>query len=239
MSRIENNEEYCDLQETLALLGGMSKQLFYKNAKPRLRVFNFDARKRPFYKKSDVLALKSGKQVRKPSFVISGMFNSWTEYAKSFGHVVETVDRESPYVVSASGDVALSMGLPVGKDVVKCVQMNIIDGEPVCLWTTYYRRDLVDDALLDELEGNPRISIRSRIQEKHHLSVARAVDKITARLGTSEEQAILKIVPDEPVFVLERPSYASDDSVMMFQSMVLIASYFALSYPYVVGNKNA
>src|SRR5260370_1292212 len=82
MSKIVENEEYLDTEEVMEGLAA-SKKLFYASIKPNLHAYRFDAKKKPWYRKKDVLALKAGKPVRKAAIAITGMFGSWTAFAQS------------------------------------------------------------------------------------------------------------------------------------------------------------
>lgn len=231
MPRTEKGEVFLDTSESAAELG-ISRQLFYVNAKPMLRVYRFDAKKQPFYKKSDVIALKEGLPMRKPPIVISGLFKDWTTHVRNLGHAVETVDKEVFHVAPAPENVAAFFGIHAGDDVVTRMQMNAIDGEPACLWVSYYPFSLVEGEIFEEVSRNPRSSIIGLLKEKHGVVISHAVDKIGARLPTPIEQEQLKIVSGEPVFTLDRMSYTDEDKVVLYQSMVLLASVFQLTYPY-------
>lgn len=233
MSRTENNEEYLNTPEAIIVLG-ISKQLFYNNAKPQLRVYRFDAKKQPFYKKSDVISLKEGTTVRKPAIVISGLFKDWSAHVRNLGHAVETVDKDSFHVAPAPENVAAFFGITAGSDVVTRTQLNAIDGEPVCVWVSYYPVSIVKGEIFEEVTGNPRSDVVKLMKEKRGIAITHATDKIGTRLPTTMEQAQLKIVSNEPVFTLDRVSYTDDEKAVLFQSMVLLGSSFQLSYPYQV-----
>src|SRR5581483_4697291 len=95
MSRIENNEEYLNGNEVMKMWPA-SKNLFYDSIQPRLQAYHFDGKKRPhYYKKSEILALKSGKPTahREP-VTISRIFSNWTVYLRALGYQADTVSQE-------------------------------------------------------------------------------------------------------------------------------------------------
>lgn len=152
MLKIVENEEYMDTQEVLAGLGA-SKKRFYSNVKPYLRIYHFDAKKTPWYKKRDVLALKNGKLARMASISISGIQRDWTTFLRSLGYRAGTVDRTIEVGVSLPEDAVDIFKLPADKKFVKRSRMTIADNVPICAWDTYYPLELVEGDILDEMKS--------------------------------------------------------------------------------------
>src|SRR5438309_4598559 len=98
MPKVVENEEYLNTQEVLDLFEA-SKKRFYNNIKPYLRMYHFDAKKIPWYRKQDVMDLKNGKLIRKASISIRGIQKDWTTFLRSLGYGVGTADRGIDTVV--------------------------------------------------------------------------------------------------------------------------------------------
>jgi hypothetical protein len=62
--------------------------------------------------------------------------------------------------------------------------------------------------------------------------IVRVHEDVIGRLPTTREQELLKIVRNAPVLEVQRANYAEDNSVVMFNWIIFVASYFVLSYNY-------
>jgi uncharacterized protein YqgQ len=234
MSKIVEKEEYLNTEEVLAELEA-SKKRFYSNVKPYLRTYHFDAKKTPWYRKRDVLALKSGKLARMASISISGIQRDWTTFLRSLGYRASTVDRTIEVGVSLPEDAVETFKLPSDEKFVKRSRMTIADGVPICVWDTYYPLELVEGDILEEMKHGFEVDVVRRIKEKHGIIVGIAKDKYTARTATFEEQELLQLLTNDPVLILQRASYTRDKKMLvLYSDMVLLGSWFAPEHEYEV-----
>jgi len=233
VSKIVDNEEYLSNKEAIAL-SGASKQSFYKNAKPYLRVYHFDAKLAPWYKKSDVLAFKSGKPARKASLSINGIQRDWTTFLRALGYDAQTKTRAIE-PAKLPPDVVVTFGLNADQQFIKRSRMTYVDGDPICVWSTYYPLKLVEGTILNEIEQNMSTDVVKRIKEEHGIVVGWGKDKYTARFATFKEQEILQLHINEPVLILQRVSYTEDrKTLVLYSEMTLLGSWFAPEHEYEV-----
>lgn len=233
MSKIVDNEEYLTVAEAIAL-SGASKQSFYKNAKPHLEVHRFDAKRAPWYKKSDVLAFKSGKPIRKASLSINGIQRDWTAFLRALGYDAKTINL-SIEVATLPKDAVTLFGLDAKQQFVRRSRMTYANDAPICVWSTYYPLDLIEGEILQEMEQNSSTDVVKRIKEKHGIIVGWGKDKYTARLATFEEQKLLQLHVNEPMIILQRVSYTRDKkTLVLYSEMTLLGSWFAPEHEYEV-----
>lgn len=232
MSKIVESEEYLNTQESIEEMEA-SKKLFYDNVKPYLRVYHFNGKKTPWYKKKEVVAFKLGKPIRKASIPLSGILNDWTSYLQSLGYHAETTNLKSA-ITTLPDDAVSMLHLPAGKEFVKRSRFTHADGIPICTWDTYYPVELVEDIKEDIMSGST-INIVEYIKEKHGIVIGVSKDKYTARITTFEEQALFQLLTDEAVLILQRASYTKDKSTLvLYSDMVLVGSWFAPEHEYPV-----
>ncbi len=232
MPKIVESEEYLNTQEVLSMLQA-SKKRFYQNIKPHLHSYHFDAMKTPWYRTRDILALQTGKPVRKAEIRIGGLLKDWTAYLGSLGFRSETVYR-SVEVTTLPGDAMRAFRLAQGQQFLKRSGLSTADGEVICVWDSYYPLELVAD-ILDQLKAGSAIDVVAHIRQRHNLVITHATDRYTARDTTLDEQNIFRLLTDEPMLILQRVSYTADEKVLvLYSDMVLRASWFAPEYSYSV-----
>lgn len=235
MPKIVENEEYLNTEESMAELGA-TRQRFYTNAKPLLKAYHFDARKMSWYRKREVLALKTGNLMRADSIVISGIFGNWTEHVRSLGYQVDTKNREIE-IVTTPADAPATFGIPTGKHFVKRSRITFISGTPICVWASYYPLEFVNGDIHQEMKRNEDLDVVKAIKEQHGVAVGWSKERYMARLATTEEQEILQLLRDDPVLVLQRASRTSDkETLVLYSSMTLLGTWFAPEREYEVHN---
>lgn len=233
MSKTVEQLEYLDTQEVLTELEA-SKKLFYSNVKPRLRTYHFGAKRKPYYLKSEVLALKVGKPVRKANIGISGIQRDWSTFLRSLGYHVETLVRTIEIAALPENAIA-NFKLPAQEKYVKRSKMTLADGIPICIWDTYYPLALVEPDILTDMKQDLTLDVVKHIQEQRNIVVGIAKDKYTARFASVEEQDLLQLLTYEPVLILQRASYTRDKkTLILFSDMVLLGSWFAPEHEYEV-----
>jgi hypothetical protein len=231
MSRIENNEEYLNGNEVMEMWPA-SRNLFYGSIQPRLQSYHFDGKRRPhYYKKSEVLALKSGKSLtRKELITISGIFGDWTIYLRSLGYQADTVNREIE-IVTLPEETSSTFHIAPERRFLRRSRMTLANGAPICVWSTYYPVELVEGEILGEIEQNPTLDIIKRMKDVHEITVGWERNRYTARNTTLEEQGLLKLLTNEPVLILQRGCWTSDKQILTHIShMTLLGSWFAIEH---------
>jgi UTRA domain len=231
MPRVENGEEYLNGEEVMNFWPA-SKNLFYGSIQPRLQPYHFDGKKRPhYYKKSEVLALKSGKPApRREPITLSGIFGDWTVYLRSLGYQAETRNHAIE-MATLSEEVSSTFHISTERQFVRRSRMTLANGVPICVWSTYYPLELVEGEILSEMKQDPTLDIIQRIREIHGIVVERERDRYTARNATLEEQELLQLLTNEPVLIVQRGCWTSNKQILTHIShMTLLSSWFAIEH---------
>lgn len=233
MSKIVDNEEYLSTQEVMTELSA-SKKLFYSNVKPRLKTYFFDAKKAHWFKKSDVLALKSGKQARMASItLIGGIQKDWSTTLKSLGYRVRTESGDTNNDAHLPSEIAETFKQPGDKRFVNRPRKTFADDIPICMWSTYYPFELVEGDILDDMLQGKEIDVVARIKEKHGVIIGVARERYLARTASIDEEQSLQLLTNDPVLILQRASYTKDRRTLVCLSdMVLLGSWFAPEHEY-------
>lgn len=232
MSKIVDNEEYLSTQEVMTELSA-SKKLFYSNVKPRLKTYFFDAKKAHWFKKSDVLALKSGKLTRMASIgLIGGIQRDWSTTLKSLGYRVRTESGDTNKDAHLPSEIAEAFKL-LERGYVSRPRKTFADDIPICTWSTYYPLELVEGDILDDMLQGKEIDVVARIKAKHGVIIGVARERYLARTASIDEQQSLQLLTNDPVLILQRASYTKDKRTLVCLSdMVLLGSWFAPEHEY-------
>lgn len=231
MPRIEAGERYLNGQEVMTLWPA-SKKLFYGNIQPRLQVYHFSGRMKPhYYKEADVLALRSGKpHVQRDPIIISGIFGDWTVYLRSLGYRAETVNFDIE-VASLPDEVISTFQFPASRQFAERSRMTLANGVPICMWSTYYPLELVQENILEEMKNDSSLDVIARIKDVHGIAVGWERNRYTARDTILEEQEQLKLLTNEPVLILQRACFTKDKKILTHVShMTLLGSWFAIEH---------
>ncbi len=218
--------EYINTKEAITLLE-TSGQTFYTNAKPLLQTYKFGAKKTPWYKKSDVEALKRGRFTgpREP-IIIKGMFQNWNEYVRSLGIGADTTNAEI-IVTTLPQAVAKVFNLDTSRQFLKRQRFTMAEGIYLCVWDTYYPYELIEDDL-EEIKRNFDYSIVEGIKARHGIAPGANREIYRARPATFREQEQMQLVTDEPMLNLQRISYTHDgETLILVSDMALRGEWFA------------
>ncbi|WP_376793714.1 UTRA domain-containing protein [Thermogemmatispora sp.] len=230
--KVINGEEYLTIDEVLRLWPA-SRNLFYKRIKPRLRTYHFEGKATPrFYKKAEVLALRDGRLEQRDPILISGLLGDWTVFLRSLGYQAET-KTISVEITDLPEEVARTFRLHSDQRFVRRTRMTLANGIPICFWSTYYPVELVGE-ILAEIQRDPSLDVIKRIRELRSLSPAWERDRYLARNASPEEQALLQLVTNEPVLVVQRGCWTSKDKQTLthISHMVLVASWFSVEHEF-------
>lgn len=229
MTKIVENEEYLDTEEVMGELAA-SKKLFYASIKPNLHPYHFEGKKKPWYRKKDVLALKAGKPIRKAAIAITGMYGSWAAFAQS-EYQAET-DLRSIETATLPDDAVERFRLSADQQFIKRSRLTRVGHTVICTWDTYYPLELVSE-ILEPMKRGSADHVVEYIKEKHSLTVGRNRDVYSARMTTIDEQNLFQLPTDEPVLILQRASYTRDKGkLILYSDMVLLGSWFVHEHEY-------
>lgn len=230
MSKIVDGKKYLTATEAMQL-GGVSRQFFYDNVKPRLTPHYIGARKSPLYEEQQVLEVKEGKSVRRADITIQGIFADWTEYLEGLGYDALTLDDTRELTVLPDDAIRL-FKLPSGRKFFKRERMSYASGTPICVWSTYYPADLLQP-VLDQLIKGESVHAIEYIKEMHGLVVKDIDERYTARLTTFEELNRFQLRNDQAVLTLQRASYTEGQkNLIMYSDMALLGNWFDVRRQY-------
>lgn len=178
---------------------------------------------------------KAGVFVNKPRSRVPGITARFDRYLQEQGLTPVETNIDEPAVVPAPADVAKAFGVAEGTPVVRRLRRQGTTAAAYRLAENFYPVDLIGDALLERLQQDARLDVLQAIKETHGKVIKRVHEDVIARLPTSREQELLKIVRNTPVLEVKRTNYAEDDdtTVIMFNRLIFVASYFELSYDYI------
>lgn len=232
MVKVVDNEEYLNTSESIKFFEA-PRQRFYDNIRPQLPVYRFDGKKAIWHKKSDMEALKEGKPVRMANISIEGMFADWTKHLESLGYLAETRD-DTKEVVVLPDDAVKKYQLPADRMFFKRERMSYASGIPICVWSTYYPVDLLED-VIDRIMLGENINIIEYIKEKHGFIVKSVDERYVARITTFEEQDRFHLRKEQAVLTLQRVCCTKDDKdLVLYSDMVLLGDWFDAKRKYTV-----
>jgi DNA-binding GntR family transcriptional regulator len=146
---------------------------------------------------------------------------------------VET-DIDEPSIVPAPLEVASIFNIPNASPVVRRYRRQGTTTTPYRLAENFYPPDLVSNEILTQLQQDVHFDILEAIKNTHGLTLKSIHEDVYARLATTQEEALLNIVRNTPVFEIQRISKGDDDGIaIMFSRIVAVARYFVLTYNYV------
>lgn len=143
--------------------------------------------------------------------------------------VLSTGMRRRTQVLSASLEPAPSrpssqLGLPSGTRVYRIERLHMGDQVPLACQASWLPEKLVPDLLNQSLSG----SLQQLYETKYGLLVARKVQRISARIATTEEASHLNLPRRAPVLELERTVYLADGRVVEFVVYTLRSDRFTI-----------
>lgn len=226
MAKIVDGVKYLTATEASDLIGG-SRQTFYNNVKPYLRPYRFGSRQAPWYSEQEVIAVATGKPLRKGTIPITGIFTNWTEHARSLGYNAITEDRGTD-IGPLPESVATAFNLSTDQIFVKRGRMTTVEREPICYWDTYYPAEYVGD-ILTQIQQGTASDVVEHIKEKHGVIIGKVKDRYSTRITKFDELNLFHLLNDEPVLVLQRAAWTRDQKILvLYSDMVLLGSWFVV-----------
>lgn len=228
--KIVDDVEYWDIRETYMHLN-MTRATFYRSVKEKLHVYFFEGRSKPWYKRSEVVALAQGKLEERPHIVLRGLLKNWTHYAQELGLPVETINCMVEIGVSLAPELCTWLGVIPESTFIKRSRVSFLDTTPICYWETYYSRVLVSQ-FIDSIKHEPDFDLVAALQEQRGITIKRAKERHIAREASLFEQEILQLRRPEPVLQLQRAAYSELGRLVLYSDMSLLGSWFEpeLSY---------
>jgi len=154
---------------------------------------------------------------------------SFIKEMERLGHKPEVRWLEQPALIAASPKIADQLQLPNHMLVLKRHRLQIADGLPYRLVTSYYPADLFGESLTTSIGEVP---LFDWLQIRHRLAVEHAREELTVRLATMKERSLLRISPNSPVVDIKRKVWADNGRVVEWAIIIAVAAWYTFSYDY-------
>src|SRR5713226_4569185 len=136
-----------------------------------------------------------------------------------------------PEIVPAPADVAVSLGVPEGTQVIHRTRRQGTAEVPYRLHENWYPLDLAEP-FLEAMRQDPNLNVAGEIRKATGIALATIHDDIFTRLPTAEEINLLNIVRTTPVLEVRKQFLSQEGRIVVFVRSVLVGAYFQLSYDY-------
>jgi len=137
-----------------------------------------------------------------------------------------------PELVPAPADVAKALSIAEGVPVIHRLRCQGTTVTHMRLAENFYPVALVDDHILKQMQEDESFDVLIAIKDKYGKVVSHAAEKVIARFPTEEEHELLKINRNTPVLDVRRTNTDEDGTVIMYNRITFVASYFELAYSY-------
>lgn len=176
---------------------------------------------------------RAGVFVRASQTRVPGRSSRLESYMKQLGlEFVETI-IDAPKSVPAPVDAAQALRISEGTPVVYSAVRQGTSTANYRLVETFYPTSFVDSRILEQIQKDINFDILSVVEYKYGATVLKIHEDVIGRLPTQHEQEVLKIVRGTPVLEVSSIHQTKDDTlIVMYDRIILVASYFVLSYDY-------
>jgi GntR family transcriptional regulator len=177
---------------------------------------------------------RAGVFVNKPRTRIPGITARFDLYLQEQGLTPAEMNIDEPAFVAAPADVAAAFSVDEGEPVVRRMRLQGTASTPYRIAENFYPVSLAGGSILERMQQDARMDVLLAIKEAHGKVIKRVHEDVIGRLPTTREKDVLKIVRDTPLLEVQRTNYAEDDdkTVIMYNRIIFVASYFVLSYDY-------
>src|SRR6266566_3455736 len=177
---------------------------------------------------------RAGVFVHSSQLRLTGMTKRFDLYLLEQGLTPVETDIIEPSIVPASQEVATAFDIAEGRSVVRRFRRQGTTTEPLRLAENFYPIELAGGEILEAMRRDVHFDVLKAVQEAHHKVIGRVHEEVFGRLETLQEQEMLKIVRNTPVFETLRTSYSTDgdDTVIMYSRITSVARNFVLTYDY-------
>ena len=177
---------------------------------------------------------RAGVFVNKPRTRVPGITARFDLYLQEQGLQPTETNVGEPSLVPAPADVAKAFGVAQGTEVVRRMRVQGTTTTPYRIAENFYPVDLAGGSILKRMQQDARLDVLLAIKEAHGKVIKRVHEDVIGRFPTAQEQELLHITRSTPVLEVHRTNYADDDdkTVIMYNRIIFVASYFELSYDY-------
>lgn len=166
-----------------------------------------------------------------PIMRIPGITPTFDRYLIEQGLKPSMENIIEPELVPMPADVAHMFHQQEGVHVVHRMRKQGTIEVPYRIAENWYPASLAGE-FVDQMRVNPNLDVLSEIRRVHGVFITDVHEDILARIPTHEEVEHLAIMKTTPVLEVRRSSFAHDGNPVMFNKIILVATYFLLSYDY-------
>ncbi|MGD0862923.1 MAG: UTRA domain-containing protein [Candidatus Limnocylindrales bacterium] len=130
------------------------------------------------------------------------------------------------------GEVAELLGEPENAPVLFVRRLRFLDGEPVALHSSYMHRAYLEGLHAADLLTKP---ISEAMENVTAVRIVSSRDFLEAAAATSEEAALLNILPGEPIAIVRGVSFTAEGS----PALATRAAYRGDRFRFLVGATNS
>lgn len=175
-----------------------------------------------------------GVSINKPRMRIPGITPRFDLLLQEQGLTPVETNISIPEVVPAPLEVANAFSIEKDAPVVRRFRRQGTTIAHYRLAENFYSIELAGGAILKKMQEDDRFDVLQAIKEAHGKVITQVHEDVIGRLPTKEEQELLGIIRQAPVLEVLRTNYAEDNTVVMFNKLIFVASFFVLSYNYSV-----
>jgi DNA-binding GntR family transcriptional regulator len=175
---------------------------------------------------------RQGVFVHMPRTRIPGLVPRFDLYIKELGMEPVETNVIKPEIVPAPLDVASALGISEGASVVHRLRRQGTSVTHMRLAENFYPVALVDDYILGEMQKNESLDALAAIKDKYGKVIKYVHEVVIARFPSEQEQDLLKINRSTPILDVRRTNKDEDGTVVMYNRISFVASYFELEYDY-------
>lgn len=151
------------------------------------------------------------------------------KYISNQGLTPVTDNIIEPEIVPMPADIAAMFGMQEGVHVIHRMRRHGVPDIPYRLAENWYPIDLAGD-YLEAMKQDPDLNVAGEIRKNKGVAIATRHDDVIARLPTTKEAELLRIVRTTPILDVRRKFLAADGRVIFVSNQALVGAYFQLSY---------
>jgi len=151
------------------------------------------------------------------------------KYLEKQGLTAVTENIVEPEIVPMPSDIAAMFDMQEGVHVIHRMRRHGTADIAYRLAENWYPVDLAGD-YLEAMKQDPDLNVAGKIREQKGIAIATRHDDIIARLPTTEESKLLRIVNTTPILDVRRKFLAADKRVIFVSNQALVGAYFQLGY---------
>nr|BBH95146.1 hypothetical protein KTA_33450 [Thermogemmatispora argillosa] len=166
---------------------------------------------------------------------IPGLLPRFDLYLKEMGLEPIEENLEEPALIPVPLAIANLMGVPPNALVVRRIRRQGTITAYMRIAENFYPQELAGE-FIEQMKADARMDVVEAIKQRHGIVINQVHEDIIARLPSKQEQSWLKISRGTPIIEVDRICRSREGAVVMFNRLLLVASFFVLSREYSVSH---